>query len=51
MLFGLPFRPGDRILTCLHEYGSNVIAFMQVGSALQQDLLALTLPQAQARVS
>ena len=30
----MPFRAGDRILTTESEYASNVIAFVQVASAI-----------------
>lgn len=30
MFYGLPLQQGDRILTSVHEYAANYIAFLQV---------------------
>ncbi|KAK9901374.1 hypothetical protein WJX75_009053 [Coccomyxa subellipsoidea] len=30
VFYGIPFQQGDRILTGIHEYGANYIAFLQV---------------------
>lgn len=30
VFYGIPFKPGDRILTSVIEYGANYIAFLQV---------------------
>eukprot|EP00976_Prorocentrum_cordatum_P072969 1180916-Prorocentrum_minimum.AAC.1 len=28
--YGIPFKPGDKILTSMAEYGSNYIGFLQI---------------------
>jgi selenocysteine lyase/cysteine desulfurase len=38
LFYAMPFRPGDRILTGMNEYGSNYIAFLQ-----QQRRLGVTV--------
>ncbi len=30
VFYGIPFQSGDRILTGVHEYAANYIAFLQV---------------------
>lgn len=30
VFYGIPFKNGDRILTGVHEYAANYIAFLQV---------------------
>lgn len=37
VVYGLAWgwRPGDRVLTSVHEYGSNIIALLQLAKSVQ----------------
>ena len=40
VFYGIPFQKGDRILTSVHEYAANYIAYLQVCRSLE---IALTV--------
>ena len=35
VFYGIPFQKGDRILTSVHEYAANYIAYLQVSRSLE----------------